>query len=216
MKASERWETCWKQVEDHLGRARVLAQVVVDVAAHAQVLGIADLLRRYQPGAERAVRVEGLSDRHRLRAPLPVADAEVVGAGVAGDHLVGALDRHVAAALADHQRQLCLVVEQRRDLRHVHLGPRPSHAGHLLVEEDRHLGRLHPHLGDVIGVVERDRQVLAGRGWGQELDIGERKAGGTAGELLEAGPADRVKGQGGFGWDVPAGEVDDLVTIDES
>ena len=119
--------------------------------------------------------VEGLADRHRLRPPLPVADADVVGARVAGDHLVRALGRDVAAALADHDRQLGLVVEQGRDLRHVDVGARPDHAGHLLVEEDRHLGRLHPHLGDVVGVVERDRQVLARRGRRQQAHLGERQ-----------------------------------------
>ena len=94
-------------------------------------------------------------------AHLPVADRDVVGDRVAGDHLVRAVGGHVAAARADHDRELALVVEQVRDLGHVHVVVRADHAGDLLVEEHRELGRLHAALGDVVGVVEPDRQELA-------------------------------------------------------
>ena len=67
----------------------------------------------------------------------------------------------VAAARADHYRQLALVVEQVRHAGHVHVVVRADHAGDLLVEEHRELGRLHAALGDVVGVVEADGQELA-------------------------------------------------------
>ena len=216
VKASERWETCWKQ-------SKTISAVLASWRSSsstkqriAQVLRVADLIGRDQPGSERPVGVEGLADRHRLRPALPVAHAEVVGAGVAGDHLVGALDRDVAAALADHDRQLGLVVEQGRDLRHVHVGARPDHAGHLLVEEDRHFGRLHPHLGDVVGVVERDAEVLARSGRREQPDLGERQARRVGGELLEAVAADLGKRRRGFGGDVGSREVDQLVALDDA
>ena len=57
--------------------------------------------------------------------------------------------------------------------------PGPTTQLDLLVEEHRHLGRLHAALGDVVGVVERDRQVLA-RG-------GRAEQGGSASE--RASPA---------------------------
>ena len=79
---------------------------------------------------------------------------------VAGDHLLGALLRDVAAALPDHDGELALVVEQARRARHVHVVARPDHASGLLVEEDRELGRLHAALGDVVGVVKPDCEVL--------------------------------------------------------
>ena len=119
--------------------------------------------------------VEGLADRHRHRPHLPVADRDVVGDRVAGDHLLGALDGDVAAAGADHDRQLPLVVELVGDLRHVDVGAGADDAGRLLVEEHRHLGRLHAALGDVVGVVEGDRQVLAGAGRAEQADLGERR-----------------------------------------
>ena len=52
----------------------------------------------------------------------------------------------------------------------------PDHAGDLLVEEHRKLGRLHARLGDVVGVVEPDRQELAGLDRRQQANVLERVA----------------------------------------
>ena len=46
--------------------------------------------------------------------------------------------------------------------------PGPTTQLDLLVEEHRHLGRLHAGLGDVVGVVEGDRQVLARPGGAEQ------------------------------------------------
>ena len=78
---------------------------------------------------------------------------------------------HVAAAGADHDRELTLVVEERRDAREVHVVVRADHAGDLLVEEHRVLRCLHPGLGDVVGVVETDGQELPGLDGRQQADL---------------------------------------------
>ena len=67
------------------------------------------------------------------------------------------------------------------------VGAGADDAAHLLVEEHRHLGPLHAALGDVVGVVERDRQVLARSRGAEQLDLGERDgARRSAGQLGEA------------------------------
>ena len=149
-------------------------------------MGVAELVAGHDPWAERSVGVERLAHRHRRRAQLPVADGDVVGDRVAGDHLVGAVLRHVAAAGPDHDRKLALVVEQVRDARHVHVVVGTDHARDLLVEEHRELRRLHAGLGDVIGVVEADRQELARQHGSEQPDLLKRMA------LLRVVPIDDV------------------------
>ena len=81
--------------------------------------------------------------------------------------------------------------------------PGPTTQVDLLVEEHRHLGRLHAALGDVVGVVERDRQVLAGEGGAEQADVGERRAlagaGGGLAPAPSAPPAARRRGAGSAG-----------------
>ena len=81
---------------------------------------------------------------------------------------------YVAAAGADHDRELTFVVEQRGDARHVHVVIRTDHARDLLVEEHRELRRLHPGLGDVVGVVETDGQELPRQDGRQQADLLQR------------------------------------------
>ena len=52
--------------------------------------------------------------------------------------------------------------------------PGPTTQVDLLVEEDRELRRLHPALGDVVGVVEPDAQELARPDRGQQAHVLER------------------------------------------
>src|SRR6185503_3701935 len=110
--------------------------LIVDIRLDAEVVRVAELVRGDQPRSKGAVSVEGLAHRHRRRTQLPVAHREIVGDRVAGDHLVRPLDRDVAAARADDDGQLALVVEQIRDMRHVDIVAWPYYAGDLLVEED--------------------------------------------------------------------------------
>ena len=56
----------------------------------------------------------------------------------------------------------------------MHVVARPDHAGDLLVEEHRELRRLHAGLGDVVGVVQADRQELARPDGRQQADLVER------------------------------------------
>ena len=103
--------------------------------------------------------------RHRRGPQLPVAHGHVVGDRVARDHLVAHAPRERGGSVfADHDRQLALVVEKARDARHVDVVAGPHHARHLLVEEDRELGRLHAALGDVVGIVKPDRQGTCAAG----------------------------------------------------
>jgi len=129
---------------------------------------------------------------------------------------VGALDRNVAAAAADHHCQLGLVVEESGDLGHVHLGVRPGDAADLLVEEGRNLGRLHAHLGDVVGVVERDRHVHARHRRGEQADLSERQAGRLGGMRLDSTASRLGECRRRFGRQVGGGEVEDLLTLDHA
>ena len=151
-------------VVDQVARVRVLAQLVVDPGADRERVRIADLVRRHQPRAERAVGVEGLAHRHGRRAALPVAHRDVVADREARDDLVRAIARHVAAAAADHEGELALVVEPVRDARQVdrlRRGP-ITQVDCLLKKIGASVGLVAggSRLGDVVGVVEADRQEL--------------------------------------------------------
>ena len=171
-------------VEDQVLRVRVLAQLVVHPGAQAQAVGIADLVGSRDPGPDRAVRVERFPHRPRRNAELPVAHADVVHDQVAGDRLVRAGARDVAAAAADHEAELALVIERLRDARHVHGIARTRHAGRLLVEDDRELRCLESGLGDVVGVVEADRKEL----WRAQDRRAQR-------DRCERDPALRIRGR---------------------
>jgi hypothetical protein len=95
-------------------------------APDAKVVRIAKLVGSHDPRAKRPMRVERLADRHRRCAQLPVADRYIVGDRVPSDHLMSALDGYVAAAFADDDRKLGLVVEQVGDSRHVYVVPGPA------------------------------------------------------------------------------------------
>ena len=97
-------------------------------------------------------------------------------------------------------------------------GARADDAAHLLVEEHRHLGRLHAALGDVVGVVEGDRQVLARDGGAEQPDLGERAALRPRGELGKALGAGLIERAGRFGGQLRRGgrEVGDLLALDQA
>jgi hypothetical protein len=87
--------------EDHVGGARVLAQLPVDPGAESQIAGVGDLLGGRDPGTEGTERIGALGARPLGLAELEVARRHVVGHAVAADLLIG----------ADHDRELALVVE---------------------------------------------------------------------------------------------------------
>ena len=147
-------------VVDQVTGVRVLPELAVHPRAQLERVRVADFLRRHQPRAHRTVRVERLPHRHGGRPELPVAHADVVHHEIAGDHLVRPVAGHVAAAPTDHERELALVVEQRRDARQVNRVERAGDARRLLVEEHRDGGRLEPRLLHVVGVVETDGEEL--------------------------------------------------------
>src|SRR6185503_18433882 len=115
-----------------------------------------------EPRAGRSVRVEAFAHHHGGRARLPIADRDVVAAGVAGDHLVSAGARHVAAAAADDDDELGLPVDLARDFWNGNGVGRAGDAGRLLGEPDLMLGDRAVALADVVHVVEADGVDLAG------------------------------------------------------
>jgi hypothetical protein len=119
------------------------------------------------------VGIEGLAERHGGRLDLPVAHAHVVHHAEAGDHLGRALPGNVATAPSDHQGELALVVEGAGDPGQVDRIVRPADAGDLLVEKGGEIGPLPSRLLDVLGVVEADRQALAGANRRLQTDLGE-------------------------------------------
>ena len=64
------------------------------------------------PRPERSMCVERLAERHRRRAPLPVAHADVIDDHVTRDDFMRAGARHMTASLADDDTELALVVER--------------------------------------------------------------------------------------------------------
>ncbi len=151
-------------------------------------------------------------------AALQVAGGDVVGDGVAEHVLVGPLLGDVAARLADHNRQLDLVVEQLgQALIQPHRGPRSVDGGGRLGEELRNLRQL--DLGgarearallDVVDVVAPHAEdVLAGaRDRGQQLHGGgqvdvlvrDELAGGAQARLAGLDQReDRAEGRGQVG-----------------
>ncbi len=76
------------------------------------MVGIPDLVGGDQPRAQRHKRVERLAAAPLAAAPLqlPVAGADVVGAGVPEHVIEGVLAADVLAGFADHHRQLAFVV----------------------------------------------------------------------------------------------------------
>src|SRR5262245_18551730 len=82
------------QVEDHVLAVGILLEHVVDPELEAEILRVADLARRHDPGSERARAVEGLVlgpvslERRGIANVRPrstVARGKIVGGGVAGD-----------------------------------------------------------------------------------------------------------------------------------
>src|ERR1700677_1099729 len=95
------------------------------------------------PGPERAERVEPLGPGPLPVPGLQVPRGDVVSAGVAEDHLVGALRWHLAAQPADDDRELPLEVDPFGELHRVlDRVTRPGHRGGRLEEQHRLRRRL--------------------------------------------------------------------------
>src|ERR1700691_6323914 len=97
----------------------MLALFAVDERLQVQLVWIANFVGGHDPRPERPVGIERLAQRHRWRTALPVAHAHVVYDHVAGDHLVGAIARHMAASPPDYESELAFVVQRRRRARQV-------------------------------------------------------------------------------------------------
>ena len=145
---------------------RVLAQVVVDPRADLQVVRIGDLVGGHQPWPDRAVRVPRLAHRHRRRRALPIAHRHVVDDQVAGDDVGRRRPLDVAAARADDDAELALVVDPRRARRWaLRSGPNgPVTHVICLLNTTGTSGFVHARLGDVVGVVRARSRGTSG-GW---------------------------------------------------
>ena len=163
------------------------------------------------PGSERAEGVEALGPRPLSVTALQVAGRDVVGDGVAEDHLRHSGHRHLAADPADHHGQLTLEAQLGGDLRVDDRLPRPDHRGVGLEEGQRRDRDLVAELGGVRGVVAADPDHLAaGDDRREQAYAVELLA--LAGRLDRHG--DRIAGQHRDRVRVPAavlGELDDSV-----
>ena len=106
----------------------VLARLAVDAQLHVEVCGVGDLVGGDDPRARRAEGVDALREAEHAGLhllALDVARGDVVEDEVAGDVLLGLLGREELPRLADHDRELELVVQL---------------VGHRLRIDDRVLG----------------------------------------------------------------------------
>src|SRR5438034_10723312 len=80
------------------------------------------------------------------------------------------------ASPADHETEFAFIVEGGRNARQVNRSAGPGDATRLLIEKHRELGLLHLRFGDVIGVVEPDREKLRRTlDWRLEFHADKRK-----------------------------------------
>src|SRR5882757_3111364 len=161
-------------VEDQLARVGVLHQLAVHPQLDPQLMGIADVDRRNDPGPERAGAVEALladpvvmegRSRRVLVALHRIARREIVGDGVAGDAAQGLLCRHVFRLSPDHGHELDFPVHLLRIRRELHFRTGPGHRApgrldevpgllaQVLHRRARFLALGARHLGHVVGVV---------------------------------------------------------------
>ena len=103
----------------HVPAVRLLPALAVDAQLHPQVVRIADLVRSDDPRAERAERVDRLTEREDTGAhlaALDVARGDVVEDHVPADVVRRLLGAEPLAGLRDHDRELELVVELLRQM----------------------------------------------------------------------------------------------------
>src|SRR3989475_4418929 len=93
-------------VVDEILRVRILSQLAVYPDREIEVVGIADLVGGREPGPEHAVGIDRLAEALQLRPAHSHVQADRVGADVLERFFPGDL----VAALADHERELDLVV----------------------------------------------------------------------------------------------------------
>ena len=153
-----------------------LADLAVHPGLDIEAVGVSDLIGGDDPGSQRAMSIEGFAERHGGRLDLPVPHAHVVHHGEAGDHLGRPLSGNVTTAPSDHEGELPLVVEGAGDPREVDRIAWPGDTGDLFVEEGGEFRRRPSRLVDVLGVVEPDRQALAGLDRCLQADLGEGNA----------------------------------------
>jgi hypothetical protein len=103
----------------HVVHVRHLARLAVDAQLHVQVVRVADLVRRDDPRAERAERVDRLAEREDA-APhllaLDVARRDVVEDEIPGDVVHCLLGAEPLRVAADDHRELELVVQLFRQM----------------------------------------------------------------------------------------------------
>ncbi|EGJ74509.1 putative 2-keto-4-pentenoate hydratase/2-oxohepta-3-ene-1,7-dioic acid hydratase [Streptomyces sp. Tu6071] len=174
----------------HVARAPELALLAVHRALEREV-GRVEI--RLDPGAERAGAVEALGAGPLLLAALGVAGGDVVGTGVAEDHVLGAFAGHLAAHAADHDGEFRLVRQLLGEggVRDRVAGA--AHGGGGLEEGDRVLGDLVAHLLGVLRVVAADGHDLAGQRGRQQADLVQGDLGAGQLELGERDALDDVE-----------------------
>src|SRR3954452_8772094 len=192
---------------DHLAGAAELALFAVDGELDRQVGGRLQVQVRLHPRAERAGGVEALGPRPLLLALLDVTGGDVVRAGVAEDHVLDALARHLAAHPADDDGEFGLVMDVRREGGVLDLVAGADHRGGGLEEGEGDVRDLVAQFLRVVGVVAAVRHDLVGQHRRQqthlvdrdlrtgELEVRERDAlDDVEDELVRPVPFDRAEG----------------------
>ena len=102
-----------RHVKDHVVGVPVLEHFGADFRFNRQGVGVGDFVGRDQPRAERGESVEGFCPAPLAATPLalPVAGANVVGAGVAQHVLERPIARDVLASPADHYGQFAFIID---------------------------------------------------------------------------------------------------------
>ena len=155
--------------EDHLGGVARLPRLPVHAERDGERLRVGDLVGRHEHGPHRAEGVERLALEPLPVALLEVARRHVVDDGVAEDVTEGLGAGNVAAARADHHRELDLVVQLLGDGVVDDVVAGADHRGAGLGEVHGVLGRGGAALGGVVGVVAAQTEDVARRAreWGR-------------------------------------------------
>src|SRR5262249_17933526 len=119
-------------------------------------------VRGHQPRTETAALRKRLAGEKLARVSLPVADAALVVAGIAGDVIERAACGNVPAFLADDERKLALVIEVVADARLHHRLKMPDLTAGEAGEQCGLLGDGPSGLRDVVAIIEADADDLAG------------------------------------------------------
>ena len=101
-----------EHVEHQVPGIRRLPHLAVDAAAYIEVMHIADFIGCGDPGPDRRVGVERLSERPLRRAMLPGPFGDIIANAIAENVLGGASPRYVPPTLSDHGHKFDFIIDK--------------------------------------------------------------------------------------------------------